>query len=418
MANRDPQRASRVAGGCGYIAVGVEPGACHGVTPVDPATLEDQIKKFLGEDGPIWQPVWLSHDEKKHVLVIIVDPPCQGDPIHTLRRAFAKYDDGDVFVRRNGGTHKASSKEISDLSARLQDPAGSERLAVELIVGVPLQPVPLDISDENIEDWLDEKRACLLQPLDEQSVEEDETGKGTDTGGRYLDRTMPNGISSAIEQFQAASHFFSNMRKPEDRSPEEFRERVEDYIEDLRATAKDVAIDRHIEQDACRISLTLCNPTDYPFRQVEVEVYIPGEAVEARKRLSGSSLPRPPRPWGERWINPMESVLDRSYEPLVQSPLLGGRFIPDVGPSLDIDNHGSVTLSFPATDLAPRAAVALEDFYLIVPATFSGDELVAQWTARSISVPGVVEGTLTLSVFRQAANGVDLLEIEQDPEKD
>jgi hypothetical protein len=110
LANRDPDDAKRMTDGYGYVLVGVEPGRCPGMDAIDSAVLDPRIQQFLDEEtGPTWQPQWVPYEET-HVLVVIVDPPQHGDPIHTLQKQFHKYQAGEIFVRLKGA-HRGSPPE-------------------------------------------------------------------------------------------------------------------------------------------------------------------------------------------------------------------------------------------------------------------------------------------------------------------
>lgn len=425
LANRDPDNALRAARGCGYVLVGVEPGACPGLVPIDPADLEPRIQPFLGEDGPTWQPLWVREGER-HVLVVVVDPPAHGDPIHTLRRPFGKYDDGDVFVRRMGATHRANSTEIQRLVARTRNAAEAGRLDVELVSIEASKVMPLDCSPRVVNSWLDRQRSQLLQPLEEylaaeaaeqdaSEVEDDGPDEASRTIHPALGATFASSISRLAEQARLANEIVGRVRKPEDRSPAKYREQVESYLDRAAEVLEHVAADRHISEGVCRIELAVRNASDYPFRDVEVELYIPGEGVHATAELSNERLPRPPRPWGDRWVEPYSQLLGGTVVPPgITESLIRGIQPQYFGPTLDIENHGSATLIFPSVDLAPRSARALDEFNLIVPAGLAGRELAARWTARSTSVPGVVEGALVIEVTAEPIDAAELLDTQTD----
>lgn len=96
LANRNPATAAGFVGGCGYVLIGIEPGTQHGIPQLDPADLEPRLEQFMSsDDAPVWQANWLGD-----VLVVIVDPPFDGHPIHLLHKDFDGYQSGEVFVRR------------------------------------------------------------------------------------------------------------------------------------------------------------------------------------------------------------------------------------------------------------------------------------------------------------------------------
>lgn len=121
IANRRPEHASRYARGCGYIAVGVEPGNCAGVAEIDPAILGDGLQQYLGSEGPGWGLHYVSRN-RTPVLMVTVEPPRIGDRIFTLQKQFAKYTAGTVFVRKPGRTVQAGPSDIRILEERFAAP--------------------------------------------------------------------------------------------------------------------------------------------------------------------------------------------------------------------------------------------------------------------------------------------------------
>jgi outer membrane protein assembly factor BamB len=117
MANRRVEEAMRFAGGFGYVLVGIEPGNRCGVAPVDFANLRPGIEQYLGPHGPRWTASYDTEDGPP-VLIVIVDPPRDADPIYALQREFGKYRAGDIFVRKLGSTEKADPGDLDYLARR------------------------------------------------------------------------------------------------------------------------------------------------------------------------------------------------------------------------------------------------------------------------------------------------------------
>ncbi len=117
MANRRTGEAARFVEGIGFILVGIEPGGRRGVTPVDFADLERGIYSYLGPHGPRWTASY-DTDGGAPVLIIAVDPPQDGDVIHTLHREYEKYRPGDIFVRKLASTEKADAGDLDYLAQR------------------------------------------------------------------------------------------------------------------------------------------------------------------------------------------------------------------------------------------------------------------------------------------------------------
>ena len=72
-ANRPLPRAAQHASGCAYLLLGVGPGRLPGTTPIDPASLEQGLRQYLGADGPVWSPQVVPIDGVM-VVVITVEP--------------------------------------------------------------------------------------------------------------------------------------------------------------------------------------------------------------------------------------------------------------------------------------------------------------------------------------------------------
>lgn len=419
MANRDPTLAARVAGGCGYILVGVEPGNCPGIATVDPADLEPQVQRFLGDSAPTWQPLWIEHSGMS-VLVVVVDPPRQGDPIWTLASDFNNYRPGAVLVRRQGATHQASPEEIRRLTARARPRDSTPRLAVELKGAGPLEITPVDLDHGAVVRWLDAERKRLLQPLETQNLESDAAASAPDCtaedGARHgitrpeLGSAIRDAARMANTIASASQQLAGKMRKPEDRSPEEYRDQVTAYLAGAEEVLPSLAINQHIRDGACTVGLVASNSTEWPFREVEFELFIPGERVMAVDDVDGAALPRAPRLWGDRWVNRFQELHGLGDQLAFASRVMPQFYAGEVSPSLRIDNSGSARLTFPPVDLAPGANVPLDEFHLLLPAYLMGTTHLATWTARSVLVPGVDDGTLEFRVADVPASMSDLLE--------
>jgi hypothetical protein len=136
FANRDPATVSNRLGGYGYVLVGVEPGELSGVATVDPATLVGKLREYVGT-AIRWSPEYVKA-ENVTVLIIIVDPPAQGDPIYCLRRPINGKQAGTIFVRHTGRTDPANPADIEMLQSRFASTLSStprrERATIILII--------------------------------------------------------------------------------------------------------------------------------------------------------------------------------------------------------------------------------------------------------------------------------------------
>lgn len=169
LANREPERAQLVAEGLGYVVVGAEPGSLHGLTTVDPAQLDQVVEQYLGgADGPAWTPAYIPIGQTT-VLVVTVEVPRPGDPIHTLRREFGKYREAAVFVRKHGRTDLAGAADMDALQRRLLASGGRRQanLAVSVVGDVPLSWFDSSTVQKEIEAWADAQHDRLVEPARE-----------------------------------------------------------------------------------------------------------------------------------------------------------------------------------------------------------------------------------------------------------
>ena len=131
FANRNVDIASRMFEGCAYVVAGVEPGNATGVPHEDSATLTAWLSGYLGTDGPVWSPHWVT-SAGVTVLVLAIEAPLPGDPIHSLRKAYEGFAPGRVFTRREGQTAEADPDELKMLQARLLAKQSDAKLSGQL----------------------------------------------------------------------------------------------------------------------------------------------------------------------------------------------------------------------------------------------------------------------------------------------
>ena len=115
FANRSVTQAQLACKGLAYMVVGVQPGAAPGFPPFDHAKLGQKLKKYA--DGPRWTPHYLAFMGVT-VLVIVVEAPESGDPIHTLQSNFDKFYAGTIFHRGTAHTEPAGPNEVTMLAER------------------------------------------------------------------------------------------------------------------------------------------------------------------------------------------------------------------------------------------------------------------------------------------------------------
>lgn len=100
-----PEQAAQWAEGYAYLVVGAEPGSRPGTTPVDPGDLTDRVRAYV-DDRIGSHPQYIDINGAK-VLVIAVDPPKSGDPMHTLRKRLRNFATGVLGTPPAGAGSRA-----------------------------------------------------------------------------------------------------------------------------------------------------------------------------------------------------------------------------------------------------------------------------------------------------------------------
>lgn len=134
LANRAVAVAGSAFEGVGYVLVGVEPGAVAGQKVPDSAELFNAVQRYTGHGRPYWD----AHTVELHgesILVIVVEPPRDGDRIWLLQKGYQApkgtlVPEGTIFVRQVEATERASRIELDMLQDRLL--SGSEAEAAAL----------------------------------------------------------------------------------------------------------------------------------------------------------------------------------------------------------------------------------------------------------------------------------------------
>jgi hypothetical protein len=276
FANRQPDEAARAFGGCAYLLVGVEAGALAGVEPIDAAKLESALVSYV---GPLiqWRPDYVEVDGKT-VLVVAVEPPQAGDPIHGVRKSFSDgkaelLRDGEVFVRHQASTDPAKHGDLEALSRR-----AATSTAEDLDVGLRLcneEPLArLDLDNESLDKIVNDRRGMLLQSLD---------GKANTLASMGVPLGTFNG---------------------DYRSEDDFRREVAKYSDALSEELPSALTARFILRDLGALHLELVNRTDRTFAGVRAELLIPEDVFVCvwqyeAKEEERNELPSSPAPFGK-----------------------------------------------------------------------------------------------------------------------
>ena len=380
FSNRRVEVAQKWLGGHAIVLVGIEPGSVPGAAILDPAVIHDRVGRLIADPAPAWDCAY--HDYRgRSVLVLTVDPPRDGDPIHCIGKSSGSVENGQIYVRRPGKSDRAKSEDIRALSLRLL-PQRSLRLEVGARVdgGVRRCVWP----DDWLESWLSAERSRLLAPMDRALKP-----------GIRLDVSLASVLRARQNLEGLSKQALRAVTEPEDREPYGYRQEVEDYLSNCRSQLDDAPA-RAAARALDATTWTLTNLTDHNLEAVEVKVHVEGE-VEAFEKAFYFGLadmaPEPPRLWGPR---PSQAALQ--HQVLRARP---SRYEPPAtteAPKPIVRNGGSVFIDFPGRTLRPRATVTLGDQHVLVIAPAFAGPVRCTWTATATNISGVAEGECTLPV--------------------
>jgi hypothetical protein len=417
--NRRHERAASVAGGFAYLLVGVEPGKVSGVTPVDPADLDQSIRPYIGDHAPGWTPHYVAVDGSQ-VLVVVVDPPRWGDPLHALRKAYDPTEAGTIFVRGNGRTDRAGPGEVEYLVAR----AGAGLSGLSLTVATDPAPVRVPTLPDvaaAVDAWLAQEEITLLAPLEAPTeprrrvLNLDELRSGDDTDSmtladfQDLERRIGAGEEVTAEErlaYEKESKALSDLAgsvmkrvtaaalfsQPEDRTPEQYREKVAGYLREMREALFDEFARAYVHGAYGRLDIAVTNLTDRNFTGVQLIVEFPGKVSAIDVADTEPDLPARPRLFGtRRQLTGLSGVDLRHLTPVV--PSMGAW-----SPRVEIDNSGSVKLTYPPVDLRPHQTDDEIDVVHLLVHEPAGSVITGSWSATATNSDGMVSGELLLEV--------------------
>ncbi|MDQ4105140.1 MAG: hypothetical protein M3186_16035 [Actinomycetota bacterium] len=137
-ANRPPGLAGASHEGRAFMLLGVEPGRAVGTTEVDLAVVTAGLARYLGSAGPCYVLDYVAFSAVTIAVVTVQPSPSGSRPFlargtHSGTKLIVQ--DGRIYIRRDGATEEATSKEVDDML--------TERVSVRIAAGPrwPLQAV-------------------------------------------------------------------------------------------------------------------------------------------------------------------------------------------------------------------------------------------------------------------------------------
>ena len=375
FANRDPARAGSVCEGTAYMIVGAEPGSSPGITVVDHADLGQGIGRYVG--GPRWAPYYVDHG-RTQVLVVVVEAPRVGDPIHTLQKANDRFYAGTVFHRGTAQSEPAGPREITMLGDRLTQGVRDPDLALDLSAEVAAALMRLHVDDEAIREWLGQREAYVRANSGEKPPK---PPPATGPGGRPAFVPMPGVGGIWMDEQRYA--------KPGD--AEKFEAKVEKHLSQCKDRLLENAIREIVESDDNAVKLTVFNATDDPIIAVEVTARVPCAGL----LVYNTPPPARPMPDFPKWPTPLDDMLDSAANRILPQSVASDYQLGLIKSSVtERDDHFEI--AWRVGNILARTGAALE--VTIVPGPQAPAEIEVEIMARSTSHRGVARSTSVLSL--------------------
>lgn len=392
FANRDPTLAARAMAGCAYLLAGVSPGDLPGVEAVDVAQLEAQVVSYVGRNID-WRADYVVVDERT-ILVVTVEPPCWGDPVHPVRKTFNPSDrrgpvlqEGTVFVRHQASTNPATAADLDMLSRRAARGPGDE-LEVQVRAAAETVLRGVEVGAETIEQYVKQQQSYLLAPVA--------------SSGRKPGPLSPYGqnVLSGIAGLSVLNHEY--------RSEEKFREEVNGYVDKLRNELPNVLRARAVLHGIARLKLEIVNNTDTTFTKVRVEAKLPpalwvtGWREDVRDE---AEPPEPPIPYGQARMSHMSGYRGLSARGLrsIRPGALGGPWRPEIERRTD-----AVYVDYVPEDVRAQGVTPLPSLWLLLD-DLSTKAVEVRWEATATNAAKRVTGTFTVPVNQRSAGLEELL---------
>jgi len=350
-ANRMPEKSVTAFEGYGVMVIGVAPGKITGMPPIEILDIDKAVSTYIGPHGPHWDLIHVPvKDSTNTVLVILVDPPQNGQDAFVCRKDGDGLANGRIYIRADGETREARAHEVDQILDRGKRSAASE-VGFEVEVLGHAYPVEID-KQRTIESHIAETVARLVgalpqpepEPEEEPepaSIELPETQKptertaATDIGklGASLSASSAGALSEALRPSLAARAAMAEALKPhqsamakmagelasvrtsgvlnallttdpEKRTEEEYRTAVDQWEKNFRK-AWPAAVDTLTAYSLAAVSIRVRNKAKTFFTDLELKIHLEGDVDGVGwldggedTRLHDLDLPEPPRKWG------------------------------------------------------------------------------------------------------------------------
>lgn len=390
-ANRLPDIAATAFEGYGVMIIGVAEGSVVGIPPVEMMEISRVIQQYVGAAGPRWDILWAPiENSPNQVLVILVDPPKQGQSPFPCRANGESLTDGRVYVRADGETREAKADELDLLFQRgFAGVHADVDFSVEVIGEVA--PASIDVAN-TLDEYLSSERQRLESALPKKEPKQPEVSASM--ASSVMD------LSSFQSALNAAASFSRAMTEPEERTERDYLNSIDRWESRFRS-AWDKALLKMVGCQFQPAIVKITNRTTTFFHDVELKLHLAGDisAVEYESRTSTKNfkdfgLPLPPREWG-----PRQRALGFNTAHLTAANLYTPPARPYIPPSINYKNGGSVSLEITVGELRPRGSFESENDELVL---LVGDQTLTtikgSWELTARDHNDVYSGEITVKV--------------------
>lgn len=394
-ANRLPDVAATAFEGYGVMVVGVAPGDARGVPPIEVLEIDKIVSRYLGAAGPRWDLIRVPvPDSGKEVLVIVVDPPKDGQQPFPCRKDGDGLIDGRIYIRADGETREAKGDEFDRLLKRgaIQE---VPEVAFEVTIDGVAHPVAVDVN-RTLDDYVGQTTRRLADALPHPEP-------GLEAGRAEVPPLLAR---SLMPQINAVARMQSSMfpAEPEKRTEAEYEASITEWENDFRQCWQG-AVDRLAGRSLGPISLRVKNEAKTFLHDVEVKIRLQG-AVQGVEWTDGDEfdpaelgLPDSPRSWGP--------VQRSTFADILGTPYPSGVTVPSTyHSSLEWHNSGSVDICLDVGDLRPLEEYVFDDeeIILVVPSEVDAETVNGTWEITARGHNEIYTGAIAVEV----ADPVDL----------
>ncbi|GAA1214465.1 hypothetical protein [Rhodoglobus aureus] len=441
-ANRMPERAATAFEGYGVLVIGVAPGKITGVPSIEILEIDKVVSAYIGPNGPQWDLIHVPVvDSTNTVLVILVDPPQDGQDAFICRKEGDNLMNGRIYFRADGETREARASEVDLLLERGKRSAAAE-IGFDVEVLGYANPVEIDEQrtlETHILNTVEGLLRALPQPepkpksiLTDDGKRQRETERKTALETGRLDASLnPSSVSAlsealkpslaaadamsqqikphqtamanmagelAVLQKSSALNSF-NITDPEKRTEEQYRKAIEQWEGKLRkAWPQAVGTLTAYALDA--VSIRVKNKAKTFFRDLELKIHVEGD-IDGLDWLDGSDgssahrldLPEPPRVWGPT----QRSMVGRDF---FQPQYMQYTSVPSMYRSpLNWKNGGSVDVTLKVGELRPLGEYLFDDEELVLVLPLTRDSRVkGTWQITASGHDEIYAGELQVEV--------------------